>query len=214
MAGIRRGRNLASACAGVVVGCLAVFGSVMLINDLNAPEDTQQATDRTSFEVARVPEPDPPKVVRKPPPPNPMEPPPTPPRLLKSLESGVSSVDISIPQVEVGEIGASADSLLGDTSDVVMTSDTVDQAPQVVSRGPLQYPASARNQGVEGYVLLSVLVDNQGEIRRVKVLEAKPAGVFEEAAKQGIRSWRFKPGSYQGQNVRTWVRQRITFNLS
>ena len=112
------------------------------------------------------------------------------------------------------DLSTAGDDLLGQAKDVVMTSESVDEPPKVTRAAQLQYPQQARSQGVEGYVLLSILVGADGEVERVKVLEVKPGGVFEQTAVQGVRNWEFSPGTYKGQSVKSWVRQRISFNLS
>ena len=62
--------------------------------------------------------------------------------------------------------------------------------------------------------MLSLLITATGEIEKMQVLEASPAGVFEDAALEGVRSWRFEPAQYQGRNVKVWARQRVRFDLS
>ena len=44
------------------------------------------------------------------------------------------------------------------------------------------YPESALKQCIEGYVVLSFSVSDLGVVQNVKVVQAKPTGVFEEAA--------------------------------
>jgi protein TonB len=104
--------------------------------------------------------------------------------------------------------------LLGDGSGLVMTDDTVDQPPRATFQAPMVYPPRARSQGVEGYVVLSLLIGLTGEIEQVEVVESYPEGTFDEAALAGVNQWRFDPALYQGQAVRAWARQRIRFDLS
>jgi protein TonB len=46
------------------------------------------------------------------------------------------------------------------------------------------------------------------------VLEAQPAGVFDDVAVAGVQTWKFEPATYRGENVRVWATQRVRFNLS
>ena len=131
-----------------------------------------------------------------------------------SLDSSLSGIDFGIPGLEASDLGGLQDQLLGDTADVVMTDDSVDPPPRPVYQAPLDYPRGARSQGVQGYVVLSLLISAAGEIERVQVLEAEPSGIFEESAVQGVRNWRFEPAQYQGRSVKVWARQRIRFDLS
>ena len=86
--------------------------------------------------------------------------------------------------------------------------------PKPTLQTAIPYPVRAKAQGMEGYVLLSVLISPTGQVERVKVLEAQPAGVFEAAAEAGVKSWKFEPAQYQGQAVRVWATQRVRFDLS
>lgn len=206
-------RNYLSAVTWMVVGSVLVLGTVLTMNRLADDPERDEGRAGSQVEVQRRPEPKPKEVVEQPKPkPRPQRVPP-PPNPLQGLDSSLAGIDVGIPAFTGGELGA-ADSLLGDTRDVVMTSDTVDVPPEPVRRGAMPYPPAARAKGTEGYVVLSILVDSEGRIERVKVLEASPGGVFEPVVLEGIRSWEFKPGMYKGEKVRSWVRQRISFNLS
>lgn len=55
------------------------------------------------------------------------------------------------------------------------------------------YPQHARRRGIEGWVVVQFDVDESGKVVNVKVLDAKPKGVFDSAAKQTIRRWKYKP---------------------
>lgn len=207
-------RPYASACLWMVAGSAAVFGSVLMINKLSQAPEREPASARSEILVQKLPEPPPQQVVQKPKPPEPpknITPPANP---LKGLDSALAGIDVGMPALAMGDLDGAAGALLGDGRDVTMTSDTVDQAPQPLRQVAMAYPAKARAKGVEGYVLLSILVDAEGRIERVKVLESSPGGTFDEVALQGIRRWEFKPAEYQGQRVKAWVRQRINFNLS
>ena len=58
--------------------------------------------------------------------------------------------------------------------------------------GPV-YPAEAKAQGVEGYVEVRYAVTVDGTVESAEVVDAQPAGVFEEAALTAVRAWRYKP---------------------
>ena len=58
------------------------------------------------------------------------------------------------------------------------------------------YPTSALLRGVEGSVKLSFVLDAGGQVRDVKVERSTPANIFDSAAAQAMRKWRFDPASY------------------
>lgn len=90
----------------------------------------------------------------------------------------------------------------------------VDQPPRVISRVDPIYPYSAKRRGVSGVVVVRFLVDIQGRIQRLKIVESKPHGVFEDSVRRAVAKWRFKPGVYQGRAVPTWVVVPLRFKLT
>jgi protein TonB len=82
-----------------------------------------------------------------------------------------------------------------------------------VRRIPPKFPEKARRSGVEGFVKLSVFVNENGSVAQVRVLDATPRGVFEQVAEDAIRAWEFQPGVYKGESVAGWVTQTVRFEL-
>lgn len=194
----------------MVSGSVLVIATMLLINRFaEGPKELNQGQS-AAFSVER-PQQTPPPAFTPPPPPPQRRQPPTPPAV--ALNTNLSGIDFGLPAFSGDELGSLQDQLLGDTSDVVMTNDLVDSPPRPIQQSAMEYPARARTQGLEGYVVLSLLISASGEIEKVQVLEATPAGVFEDAALAGIRDWRFEPAQYQGRSVKVWARQRIRFDL-
>lgn len=194
----------------MVSGSVLVIATMLLINRFaEGPKELNQG-QAAAFSVER-PQQTPPPAFTPPPPPPQRRQPPTPPAV--ALNTNLSGIDFGLPAFSGDELGSLQDQLLGDTSDVVMTNDLVDSPPRPIQQSAMEYPARARTQGLEGYVVLSLLISASGEIEKVQVLEATPAGVFEDAALAGIRDWRFEPAQYQGRSVKVWARQRIRFDL-
>jgi TonB family protein len=54
-------------------------------------------------------------------------------------------------------------------------------------------PEEARQRHLSGYVVVGYDLDGSGKARNVRVLYAKPAGVFDAAAVQAIRETQFDP---------------------
>lgn len=69
------------------------------------------------------------------------------------------------------------------------------------SRVP-NYPWRARKEGIEGFVELEFSVDADGRVADVEVLDAMPAGVFEEAASKAISRWTFAASEVAGSRYR------------
>jgi protein TonB len=84
---------------------------------------------------------------------------------------------------------------------------------RAVSRPPPRYPPAARRDGLTGVVTLAIQVGEQGSILAVRVVDSDPVGVFDAAALESVRAWRFEPATRDGVPVTTWVRQTIRFTL-
>ncbi len=82
----------------------------------------------------------------------------------------------------------------------------------VVQTPPL-YPPSALRRHLQGYVILEFTVTETGAVEAPRVVEARPAGVFERAALRAIRRWRFRPRLRNGRPVAVRVREKLEFRL-
>jgi protein TonB len=89
----------------------------------------------------------------------------------------------------------------------------VDQGPRLVRQVPPVYPLRARRKNVHGTVQVRFLVERDGTVSRASVVAADPPGLFDQAALDAVRQWRFSPGNIKGSAVRTWVRVPIAFKL-
>ena len=90
----------------------------------------------------------------------------------------------------------------------------VDDYPAVIQPELPVYPASAKEQSIEGKVLIRLVIDNEGYAREPEVISAEPEGVFEEAAINSIAGYRFKPAVKDGKNVACIARIPIVFKLA
>jgi TonB family protein len=86
--------------------------------------------------------------------------------------------------------------------------------PQLVSFPKPEYPPMARNLRVEGTVVVSVLVDENGQVQDVRMAEPiKQKAGLNEAALSASRSAHYKPATKDGVRVKMWTRLRIPFKL-
>ena len=75
--------------------------------------------------------------------------------------------------------------------------------PEVLSAGGLVYPEEAYRQKVEGVVKVAYDVTVDGTVENARVVESKPPGVFDAAALDAVRKWRFHPAVRNGKAVAT-----------
>lgn len=76
------------------------------------------------------------------------------------------------------------------------------------------YPRRALQRGIEGYVILEFTVTKQGSVRDPIVIEAEPAGIFEQAAKDAALKFKYKPRVVNGEATEvSGVQNRLTFQI-
>lgn len=88
----------------------------------------------------------------------------------------------------------------------------LDSQPTVIGEVRIPYPEDARSRGIEGTVVLSVLVDETGRVRSVKILSG-PGGALDQAAAKAVEGVRFRPAMRRGQAVAAQITYRYTFLL-
>lgn len=81
------------------------------------------------------------------------------------------------------------------------------------SRPKPTYPRLAQRQGIEGFVTLRLRIDANGAVQDAVVVDADPPGVFDEAALQTARRYRFTPARRGSEAVATTLQQTIRFEL-
>lgn len=87
-----------------------------------------------------------------------------------------------------------------------------DAVPQV--RIQPEYPIQARQRRIEGWVDVSFTIGADGSVRNVIVIDAKPKAIFDRAALQAVKGWKYNPRIVDGRPVeRPDMRVRVRFNL-
>lgn len=82
-----------------------------------------------------------------------------------------------------------------------------------IAKIPPVYPFRAKRMGIEGWVKVKFLVNNQGLIENLEIIEAVPKNVFDTCTRRCVSAWRFSPGTVEGESVNTWVVTTIRFAL-
>lgn len=206
-------RHMLSAVT-MAAGSAVVFAFLVVMNSFSTPPPKVEKQASANFEVQKQPKKKKKPKPRKARPQKAAKPRPTA-APTPVLAGGLASVSLDLPGFDPGNLGEGADDLLGNSNkEMVMDEKSVDEPPRAISRvAPSQYPEAARKQGITGYVKMNLLIGTSGEVERVKVLEASPAGVFDQVALETIRRWRFEPAVYQAEHVRVWATQTIRFEL-
>jgi protein TonB len=74
------------------------------------------------------------------------------------------------------------------------------------------YPEDARIRGLEGIVIVDYVVDKNGKVREVRVLQ-DPHPMLTKAAVGAIKQWRVKPTIVNGEPVEVIHKLSIIFSL-
>lgn len=96
----------------------------------------------------------------------------------------------------------------------IVTPDFVpyDTPPEPVRLVKPNYPDIARKAGIEGFVILKLLVDVDGSVLDAKVLQSLNKVCDEEAVKAAKASL-FRPAKQRDKPVRVWVAFPVQFTL-
>ena len=90
----------------------------------------------------------------------------------------------------------------------------VEEQATIKHQEPVKYPEFARKAGVEGTVLVEVVIDKSGFISTAVVVGVRPEGVkgfFEDEALKAARKFKFNPAKQRGKPVK--VKKRIPFQF-
>ncbi len=77
-----------------------------------------------------------------------------------------------------------------------------------------QYPMSAKQRGVEGWVELMFTITAAGTVADIVVTASHPGTVFNRSAVQAVGKWKYSPKIENGVAIeRAGIRQRLKFQL-
>src|SRR6056297_3059079 len=94
-------------------------------------------------------------------------------------------------------------------------TDAVDPVGESISieAAPVS-PQRALSRGIEGFVVVEFTVTGSGTVKDVRVVQAEPPGIFDEAARNAALKFKYKPRVVDGQPIEVaGVQNRITFQL-
>jgi protein TonB len=199
-------RLLLAVAASLLVNLLLFELASLLASERGAPEDL---IDPVGIKLVSLAAPEPPKQEEIKEPEKPKEEPKSDftPDLVRPQLSGMAGIDAAVA-INLGNIG-------GDDmeKEFVFEAYELDQAPQAVVRIPPVYPYRARERGIEGVVQVKLLVNTDGTVGQVEILDARPEGMFEDAVRNAVPKWKFNPGKIQGKAVTAWVVTFVRFGF-
>ncbi len=85
------------------------------------------------------------------------------------------------------------------------------EKPEVIKRVEPVYPELAKKAGIEGRVIVKVLINTKGDVEKVEVIKGHP--MLEEAAVAAAKQFKFKPGKQRDRYVKVWMTIPFNFRL-
>lgn len=98
-------------------------------------------------------------------------------------------------------------------TDQAATDQGAEAAPDYLLNPEPKYPEAARRRGIEGVVLLDVLVLADGTAGSVLLARTSGSALLDDAAIEAVRPWRFRPAMRAGVPVDSTVSIPIRFRL-
>ena len=87
----------------------------------------------------------------------------------------------------------------------------VSEMPVLVSEIRPAYPKEAKDKRLEGVVALDVLIDQEGAVRNVSVIDGPE--IFRSGALEAMKRFKFKPAKVDGKPVAVRIRYVLNFKL-
>ena len=88
----------------------------------------------------------------------------------------------------------------------------VSSMPVLISEVRIPYPEEAKKAGIEGPVVLELLIDNQGSVRSVTLIKGPGFGL-NEAALAALKNFKFRPAMMKEQSVAVKIKYTYRFVL-
>ena len=87
----------------------------------------------------------------------------------------------------------------------------VDQKPTIISSPRPVYPEFALEAGIEGQVMVKIVIDKIGNVTSANIIKSIPT--FDAAALKAVKTWKFKPAVHEGRTVSVNMVIPIQFKL-
>lgn len=237
MSGRGARRALGVVLALIVAGALnmALFATLAMLNRFELPEVRPESVVRLRNLEEPELEPLPPVEAE----PAPVEPEPVTDEFLPAvpdlsppaaavLDLPMPEFAFSIPAIRVSNAGAvvGADPSIrtpvvppknngqqGAREHVVRRATEIDDPPRALDHRKPAYPMSAHRRGIEGSVTVKILVNENGKVERIEVLEVVGYQGFRRSVLAVASAWRFTPPRHKGRRVRAYVIKKTEFKL-
>jgi protein TonB len=90
----------------------------------------------------------------------------------------------------------------------------IDQPTPLYGGSAVEYPLEMWDAGIEGETVLRVLVNAEGEVDRVEILESSGVARLDSAAVAGARAMKFTPARRDGKRIPVWAEVPVEFTTN
>jgi len=94
----------------------------------------------------------------------------------------------------------------------VVAPDKPERMPTILKQVLPSYPEEARKAGIEGLVVVEVLVDTAGNVEKVEIKKSVPE--LDQAAMEAVRKFKFNAAMLGDKAVSSWITIPFHFKLS
>lgn len=121
---------------------------------------------------------------------------------------------IEVPDVPIGHVAVPIDLPLPPEIEVKETFFVgVDiAAPSILAKIEPRFTEPARRAGIQGAVILDLIIDTAGRVESVTVLRGLPLGLTKSAV-EAVEQWRFEPSVFNDRPVSVRYILTVHFNL-
>ncbi len=132
---------------------------------------------------------------------------------MAQLEVSDATVEKNTPEIQSVDVRQPVDTqrLLNLPADIYFANSEVDVRAEPLEEVNLVYPLIAFQERQSGLVTIAIYVNERGGVDKTTIVDARPVGVFEEAALQAVAKLKFSPAIRNGKPVKN--RKTIAINF-
>lgn len=199
-------------CASVVIGLLIFLAMQIMIRADGILKKSD--SEKTYLNFVRVDRSEDVKTKKRQPPrePPPPETPPDTPDMSAQIANVNPNLSMNMPSIGV-PLNSGDGPYLGALSQGGGLGGFDTDVIPVVRVAPT-YPRNAKTAKIEGYVTMAVTINPDGTVSDASVMESDPPRLFDEAALNAMRRWKFRPKIVDGAPQSQKAKQTIEFKLS
>jgi len=132
--------------------------------------------------------------------------------LEKIFLSKKDNLDSSIPDAwRAADFNPGAGEIAREKNDAASPEQNV-SAPRPIHTPDPEYSEEARSRRLQGSLVLWVVVDEKGDVVRIKISRCLGMGLDEQAV-QAVAQWKFEPARMNAQPVAVQMNVEVTFHL-